>query len=201
MVQLPQKDIDEWIKEDYEKLDGFMDVDSMVHLREFMLSFKYDDKFAFISENIHHQKFIKDSDNNKLHSDADDILGVFRNFIFSNSHLSSSCIDSLFFVIECSCIGELRRELSDIEREKVYSSDLGYKLTLGQENFLKIQNYDVINKTFFKKLSKIRWNNNSKSLNKILRNFGMILRYNMIHIIKLLVHLACVQIISLVVEH
>ena len=104
-------------------------------------------------------------------------------------------------MIECSCIGELRRELSDIEREKVYSSDLGYKLTLGQENFLKIQNYDVINKTFFKKLSKIRWNNNSKSFNKILRNFGMILRYNMIHIIKLLVHLACVQIISLVVEH
>lgn len=93
MVQLPQKDIDEWIKEDYEKLDGFMDVDSMVHLREFMLSFKYDDKFAFISENIHHQKFIKDSDNN---TDADDILGVFRNFIFSNSHLSSSVLIHYF---------------------------------------------------------------------------------------------------------
>ncbi|RPF50770.1 hypothetical protein EDC42_1423 [Methanobrevibacter gottschalkii DSM 11977] len=171
MVQFPQKTIDEWINEDYEKLDVFMDADSMEDLRELILSFKYDDKFAFLSENIHYQTDINNySDNNNLYLDANDVLGDFG-FIFSNSHLSSVCIDSLFFVIECSCIGELRRELSNIEKEKVYYSDLGYKLTLGQENFLKIKNYEVINKTFFKKLSKIKWSSNSKNLDKYIKNF------------------------------
>ncbi len=171
MVQFPQKTIDEWINEDYEKLDVFMDVDSMEDLRELILSFKYDDKFAFLSENIHYQTDINNySDNNNLYLDANDVLGDFG-FIFSNSHLSSVCIDSLFFVIECSCIGELRRELSNIEKEKVYYSDLGYKLTLGQENFLKIQNNEKITKTFFKKLNKIKWSSDSKNLDKYIKKF------------------------------
>lgn len=58
--------------------------------------------------------------------------------------------------------------MSSYEKEKIFCCDLVYKLTLGHENFLYTNNFDEVNQSFFKKLSKIKWSNNAKNLNKTL---------------------------------
>ncbi|WP_405289017.1 hypothetical protein [Methanobrevibacter sp.] len=165
MVQFPQEFIDECFIEEYEKLNAYLEIPNMVELRDLMISFKHNEKFVFVSGLDYSGNIDAIEYNPKLKNDIEGTVGVLS-FLFNNSEISLRSIETVFNVIELSCIGELHRELSSLEKEKIFTSDLFYKLTFAQENFLHTDEYNEVNKLFFKKLCKIKWADNSKMIKK-----------------------------------
>lgn len=186
MVKLNQDFIDEEFVKSYNNLNEFLDVPDMLELRDLLVSLKNNERYIYISKHVDYDAF---HDMNilkkeiKIFRDAEKGLGDWG-FIFSKSKLSNGAVASVHSIILYSCVCEFQRELTKEEKEKIYKCDLVHKLTLGQENFLNIKNYDIIDKDFFKNINKIKWNKRANKLNKTIYNgywYVLSLEYELHH--------------------
>lgn len=158
-----------------EKINKFLDVSDVLELRDLLVSFRTNEEYIFVSENIHRDIYDfakKYKKKVNLLQVASDGLGIIYTFFTSKSKISWESFIGVYSVIMFSCCANFKRDLTDDECGMILKSDLVYRLTLGLDNWQRVNNSSQysLDKSFFKNLLKIKWSKKAKQMDKAVYN-------------------------------
>lgn len=136
-----------------DRIEPFLDVPGMLELRELLISFKDDEKFIFLSNNITHTMWEVFRDNRQRYDFTQaGYKGLSSSkYMFKGSILSFSNLCAVYSVIMFTRVCDYRRLLSYEEEIELLGSNLVPKLTVALEDYLNIGFVPSLDKAFFKK--------------------------------------------------
>lgn len=165
----------EFLEKDFEKsyakINEFLDVPGVFELRDLLVSFRTNEQYIFVSENIHcdiYDVAKKYKKKVNLLQVAAKGLGIIYTSFISKSKISWESFIAVYSIVLYSCCANFKRDLTDDECGMILKSDLVYRLTLGLDNWQKVNNSSQyhLDKSFFKNLLKIKWSKKAKQIDK-----------------------------------
>lgn len=155
-----------------DRIEPFLDVPGMLELRELLISFKDDEKFIFLSNNITHTMWEVFRDNRQRYDFTQaGYKGLSSSkYMFKGSILSFSNLCAVYSVIMFTRVCDYRRLLSYEEEIELLGSNLVPKLTVALEDYLNIGFVPSLDKAFFKNLGDIKNTEDAESVDESIYN-------------------------------
>ncbi len=156
-------------EESYAKLNEFLDVPGMLELRDLLVSFRTNEEYIFLSENIdddYYNLARRSRKKFKMLNTSAEGLGLFMSMFISKAQISWTSFIAIYSVMMFSCATKFKRQITDEEFMKILSSDIPFKLSIGFDNWFNVQDISVLDKKFFKNLLKIKWTKEAKKTHK-----------------------------------
>ncbi len=160
----PPEYLEKKFNEDLVGLDEFSYVLGFEEFRNFLINYRNNEKLITLSKLVDYNLY-KPVDKSK---DVEVIINAkkeLNSFSIIVSKISLHAFIHVYSVIAYSCIGAMNRELTNLEINQIINSDLISKLSLGLDNFRSINDV-ILDRDFFKSFKKIKFNKESKKLDK-----------------------------------
>ena len=135
----------------FKRFDEYLDISGMEEIRDVLAGLKADDKYAYLSN---HEGILD---------------GEFKSItMFSSDLIQFMNFRAVYELIWLSIESEEKRGFSSEEINRIIESDLPFKLTIGLDEYPMVNDFDILDVWFFKRMAGLSFDKRAMRLNSLL---------------------------------
>ena len=139
----------------FKRFDEYLDISGMEEIRDVLAGLKADDKYAYLSnhEGILDGEFKSITTKHPYSSIIANVKTGLSDAMFSSDLIQFMNFRAVYELIWLSIESEEKRGLSSEEINRIIESDLPFKLTIGLDEYPMVNDFDILDVWFFKRMA------------------------------------------------
>lgn len=154
----------------FKRFDEYLDISGMEEIRDVLAGLRADDKYAYLSnhEGILDGEFKSITTKHPYSSIIANVKTGLSDAMFSSDLIQFMNFRAVYELIWLSIESEEKRGLSSEEINRIIESDLPFKLTIGLDEYPMVNDFDILDVWFFKRMAGLSFDKRAMRLNSLL---------------------------------